>query len=90
MSGTGGSVSQPGTTVQHGDDHVITIKPDDGYRIEDVVVDGKSAGRVAEYIFENVRSDHSISVSFRKLYSITASAGEGGSVSCLLYTSRCV
>lgn len=81
VSGTGGSVSQPGTTVQHGDDHVITIKPDDGYRIEDVVVDGKSAGRVAEYIFENVRSDHSISVSFRKLYSITASAGEGGSVS---------
>jgi hypothetical protein len=81
VSGTGGSVLQPGTTVQHGDDHIITIKPDDGYRIEDVVVDGKSAGRVAEYIFENVRSDHSISVSFRKLYSITASAGEGGSVS---------
>lgn len=78
--GTGGSVSQPSNTVLHGDDQVITIKPDEGYRIEDVEVDGESAGKVPEYIFENVTSDHSISVSFRRIYSVTASAGEGGSV----------
>ncbi len=28
--------------VLHGYDHIITIKADDGYRIEDVVVDGIS------------------------------------------------
>ncbi len=79
--GTGGSISQPGSAVLHGDDQMISIVPDSGYRIEDVVVDGISAGRVSEYVFRNVRSDHSIYASFRRLYAINASAGPGGSIS---------
>lgn len=79
--GPGGSVSQSGTTVLHGYDHIITIKADDGYRIEDVVVDGESVGKISEYTFMNVRMNHSISVSFRRIFTITTSAGEGGAVS---------
>jgi len=81
ICGTGGSISQPGSAVLDGDDQTISIVPDSGYRIEDVVVDGISSGKVSEYIFENVTSDHTISVLFRRIYTITASAGRGGSVS---------
>jgi hypothetical protein len=41
----------------------------------------ESVGKISEYTFMNVRMNHSISVSFRRIFTITTSAGEGGSVS---------
>ena len=53
-------------SVPKGDDQTFTITPDDGYHIQDVLVDGKSVGAVKEYTFENVSAAHTISVTFAK------------------------
>jgi hypothetical protein len=63
-AGTGGSVSIGTETVNYGDDLAVTITANSGYRINDVIVDGKSVGSVKEYIFENVDADHTLSASF--------------------------
>jgi hypothetical protein len=64
-SGTGGSISPSGnTTIFEGSDRVYSITPLDGYRILDVLVDNRSAGAVSEYAFNNIASNHSISVLF--------------------------
>ena len=64
-SGTGGSISPSGnTTIFEGSDQVYSITPLDGYRILDVLVDNRSAGAVSEYAFNNIASNHSISVLF--------------------------
>ena len=66
-SGEGGQISpnRP-ITVKGGNSTGFTMVPDKGYDIRDVKVDGKSVGAVKEYIFTNVRSDHTIEVSFEK------------------------
>ena len=56
--------------------------PNAGYAISDVIVDGISVGALSSYTFTNVESDHTISASFSIIsYSITATAGAGGSIS---------
>ena len=66
-SGEGGQISpnRP-ITVKGGNSTGFTMVPDKGYDIRDVKVDGKSVGAVKEYIFTDVRSDHTIEVSFEK------------------------
>ncbi len=87
---TGGSISPSGEAhVNQGGRITFTITPDSGYEIADVLVDGVSVGAVRSYTFENVTSDHTISAAFRSTggdpgvtrYTITASAGDGGSIS---------
>jgi len=82
-AGSGGSISPSGTvTINYGDSKTFTITPDKGYKISDVKVDGKSVGAVSTYTFENVTSDHTIEATFAiNTYTITASAGSGGSIS---------
>lgn len=91
-AGTGGSISPSTTQVYKGDSQTFTITADSGYHIEDVLVDGASVGAVSSYTFEDVAADHTISVTFEKnsggsvtptptRYTITAEAGEGGSIS---------
>lgn len=53
-------------TVSYGSSQTLTITPDSGYEIADVLVDGKSVGSVSSYTFENVTSDHTISATFKK------------------------
>jgi hypothetical protein len=66
-STSGGSVSPSGTvSAARGSDKTFTITPDKGFRIEDVLVDGKSVGVVSAYTFENVRASHTISARFVK------------------------
>lgn len=91
-AGENGSIT-PGTTqVYKGDSQTFTITADSGYHIEDVLVDGASVGAVSSYTFDDVAADHTISVTFEKnsggsvtptptRYTITAEAGEGGSIS---------
>ena len=61
----GGMVS-PGKRVpgDHGDDLTFTITPDEGYVIQDVLVDGKSVGPVTSYTFKDVRGRHTIQALF--------------------------
>jgi lysophospholipase L1-like esterase len=81
-AGTGGSIEPSGAvSVTSGQDQSFTITPEEGYEVEDVLVDGSSAGAVARYTFTDVQSDHTISSSFKlRTYTITASTGTGGSI----------
>lgn len=91
-AGENGSISPNGSvTVTEGDNQTFTITANNGYRISDVLVDGQSVGAVSTYTFENVTGDHTIEATFRRTggggvvtptqYTITAEAGDGGSIS---------
>jgi hypothetical protein len=86
VAGSGGSISPSGSvSVVQGNNQTFYFYPYTGYEINEVVVDGSvnySAANNGFYTFTNVYSNHSISVSFRlKTFTITASAGQGGSIS---------
>lgn len=56
-----GSISPDGNEkVIVGSDKVFNITPDEGYEIQDVVIDDQSIGAVDSYIFKNVTKDHEI------------------------------
>ena len=82
-AGEGGSVSPAGTTnVTYGESLTVTIAPADCYHIDSVLVDGVYSGAISEYTFNNITADHTLSATFvRDSYTITATAGEGGSIS---------
>lgn len=68
QAGSGGSISPVGEQiVSKGKDMTYTITSDPGYTINDVKVDGKSAGAVSTYTFKNVQGNHTISAEFNKL-----------------------
>lgn len=73
--------------VPEGDSQTFTITPIEGYHVADVKVDGVSIGAVTTYTFSNVTEDHTISASFsldtnsQDTYTITASAGQNGTIS---------
>jgi hypothetical protein len=81
-AGAGGSIDPTGAVgVNCGVDQGFTITPDPCYAILDVVVDGVPQGPMAAYTFFNVQADHTIAATFAlKTYTITASAGPGGSI----------
>lgn len=61
----GGTISESGNIeVVDGGSKTFTFTPNTGYKIADVVVDGVSVGSVTSYTFNNVTSNHTISVSF--------------------------
>jgi len=59
------------------------ITPDDGYEIEDVLVNGRSLGLITQYLFKDIQRDQTIQVIFKEIitYTITATATEGGQIS---------
>ena len=66
-AGEHGTISPSGkTAVVKGENATFTITPENGYRVADVTVDGKSVGAVLSYTFENVRQNHTISVVFEE------------------------
>jgi len=81
-AGSGGSISPSGKFgVYCGTNQTFTITPNTGFNISNVVVDGVSKGAISTYTFQNVTSNHSISATFTCIgYTITASAGGGGSI----------
>jgi DNA gyrase inhibitor GyrI len=84
-AGTGGSISPSGTiTANSGDNSTFTITPDSTFAVADVLVDSVSVGAVTSYTFTNITDNHTITASFVSTitsYTITASAGTGGSIS---------
>ena len=67
-AGDHGSISHAGkTVVKSGDNVTYVITPDEGYEIASVLVNGADIGAVREYTFWNVKSDCTISVSFREI-----------------------
>lgn len=61
----GGEITPDTTRVVRGQDQTFRIRADEGYEIEDVLVDGESVGSVSSYTFENVRKAHTIEAVFR-------------------------
>lgn len=68
-AGNGGSITNEGTyTILTGLDLTYTITPMRGYTIESVFVDGRDMGAITEYTFRNVKANHTISATFRKIF----------------------
>ena len=86
-AGANGSISPVGpVTVNHGDNRTFTITPDTGYFISQVLVNGSPVAITNpagfDYTFQNVTADQTIEAVFSiKTYTITATAGSGGSIS---------
>ena len=83
-AGANGSISPSGgAIVPYGEDRSYTIRPSSGYDIDDVVVDGRSAGAVSTYTFANVDANHNITARFRQrsiTYLMHSTADEGGTI----------
>jgi hypothetical protein len=83
-AGIGGTITPSGAvSVDSGSNSTFTITPNTGYKISSVTVDGTSVGAVASYTFTNITTNHTISASFvtAPTYTITATAGTGGTIS---------
>ena len=84
-AGTGGVIAPAGiSTGAYGSSKTFTITPNLGYSISNVLVDGVSVGAVSSYTFNGLNTNHTISASFIVKpvnYTVTASAGVGGSIS---------
>lgn len=66
-SGKGGKIVPEGSyPVVEGVNVTYLITPDAGYKIADVVADGKSLGPVSSFVFPKVASNHEISVAFAR------------------------
>ena len=68
-AGNGGTITPAGNVdVECGGSKTFAIAADEGYEIENVIVDGQSQGAIASYIFENVTENgHSIEATFRQI-----------------------
>lgn len=65
----GGTITPSGNVeVNCGDNKEFVITPEEGYEIENVVVDGQSQGAITSYTFENVTEEgHSIEATFSEI-----------------------
>ena len=69
-AGENGSISPSGSVaVADGSNKEFTITPNSDYRIANVIVDEISKGSINTYTFEEVTSNHSISVTFERIQS---------------------
>ena len=68
--------------MTYGESLTVTVTPDDCYHTDSVFVDGVYSGALTEYTFSDITADHTLSATFvRNSYSVTATAGVGGSIS---------
>ena len=72
----GGKISPETLKVEKNNDQKFEIKANEGYKIKDVIVDGKSVGAVSEYTFENVKTTHTITAEFEKIEETTSGDNE--------------
>ena len=64
-AGSHGSFSPPGpVSVAAGGTQSFSIRPDVGYTVDRVLVDGVSVGALSSYLFTNVNADHTIAAQF--------------------------
>ena len=69
------------TTVDCGGNVTYTIAASEGWHLAELRVDGEPVDATESYTFTNVRANHAITATFAiSEYTVTATAGEGGSV----------
>jgi len=79
-AGAGGAIAPSGaTTVNYGGSQTVTITPNSGYSVLNVLVDGSSVGALTSYSFTNVTANHTISATFATVCSGGTVASAGGS-----------
>jgi alpha-tubulin suppressor-like RCC1 family protein len=67
-AGLGGTITQEGeTAVYDGGGLTLTLTPDTGFKVDDILVDDISMGAIAAYTFSSVIADHTISAVFSLL-----------------------
>ncbi len=65
VAGPNGSVDPPSLRqYEYGANQTYTIKPNPGYEISDVRVDGSQQGQITSYTFTDIQKDHNITVFF--------------------------
>jgi hypothetical protein len=81
-AGANGQISPSGNVlVPYNSSQTFTIFPNTGYHTIQILVDGIPVAIAPTYTFDNVTSNHTISATFGiDSFTITASAGLGGSV----------
>ena len=82
-SNNGGTVSPNGTqTVYEGNNFTFTATPNDCYEIASVTVNGSAVTLTNNsYTINNITADQTVNVTFNQIaYTITASAGNGGTI----------
>ncbi|MBO5394784.1 MAG: InlB B-repeat-containing protein, partial [Clostridia bacterium] len=80
-----GTVEPSGAlTVQSGDDLELTFKPDDGYILSELVIDGEDVTHLVvdnKYTIENITKDYRVRAVFDKpMYTITATYDSNGTI----------
>ncbi|MBO7481685.1 MAG: choice-of-anchor J domain-containing protein, partial [Bacteroidales bacterium] len=89
----GGSVSPTGTqTIDEGGSFTFTVTPETCYEIGNVTVNGTAVTLDAnnQYTINNITSNQNINVTFNQLsYTITATAGNGGTINPGTTTVNC-
>lgn len=71
-----GTISPNPIRAPHRKNFTVQIIPDDGYEVEDVVVDGESVGAVTEYTFKRVSETHKIKAYFKPIEGYVPSEDE--------------
>jgi len=67
-AGEGGRITSAGAkSVIAGGKLTYAIITYEGYEIENVIVDGEDMGAISSYTFKNIRANHEISVTFKKI-----------------------
>ncbi len=61
-----GTITPDTVIVREGSSATFEIKPNDGYAVHEVLVDGESVGSMGRYTFENVHEDHMIFAVYEK------------------------
>ncbi len=84
-AGSGGTISPSGTkTISYGSDQLYTITPNTGYSVISLTVDGSQVSispTGGTYTFSKITVSHTIRAEFTQKLTITAGAGNGGSIS---------
>ena len=66
---TGGNITPSGRiSVRRGQDQSFVMQADDGYRLENVLIDGTPIGASGTYQFQNVTQNHTIAAIFTPLH----------------------
>jgi carbonic anhydrase/acetyltransferase-like protein (isoleucine patch superfamily) len=83
-AGAGGTISPAGVTaVPAGGSATFAVRPDAGFAVQNLSVDGVSLGSVSSHTFTDVAANHVISAAFTAVptHVLTSSAGPNGSIS---------
>jgi len=73
-AGQNGSITPSGTTtINAGESQAYIIVANNGYEIENVLVDGSPVNVTGYYVFDNVMSNRTISVTFKEMVAETKS-----------------